>query len=150
MSTEIMQPQMTPEAINTEPVAGAPPAAAGAGVEEGVSGGVPGGTPGGVPGGVPGGLLWAGGDVSVPVVIHRVQPEYPMIARRARVEGEVRLEAVIRRDGTVGDIRVVQGLRLGCTEAAIEALKRWRFRPGERNGIPVDVYFALTVDFILN
>jgi protein TonB len=73
-----------------------------------------------------------------------------MQARVARVEGEVKLEAVIRGDGTVGDIRVVQGLRLGCTEAAIEALKRWRFRPGERNGVSVDVYFMLTVDFILN
>ena len=152
MSTEIVQPQVTPEVISTEPVAGAPTATPGEGVEVGVPGGIPGGIPGGVPGGqpLPSGPLWAGGDVSAPVVIHRVQPEYPMKARVARVEGEVKLEAVIRGDGTVGDIRVVPGLRLGCTEAAMEALKRWHFRPGDRNGVPVDVYFMLTVDFILN
>jgi hypothetical protein len=44
---------------------------------------------------------------------------------------------------------VIRGLRLGCTEAAIKALRHWRFQPGERNGVPVDVYFELTVDFLL-
>ncbi len=73
-----------------------------------------------------------------------------MMARSSRVEGQVKLEAVIRRDGTVGDIKVVQGLRMGCTEAAIAALKQWRFRPEERNGVPVDVYYTLTVGFKLN
>jgi protein TonB len=152
ISTDIVQPQVTPEAISTALIAQASTAAASGGVEVGVPGGVRGGIPGGVPGGqpLPSGPLWAGGDVSAPVVIHRVQPAYPMKARVARVEGEVKLEAVIRGNGTVGDIRVVQGLRLGCTEAAMEALRRWRFRPGQRNGVPVDVYFMLTVDFILN
>ncbi len=134
-----------------DPAGGVPGGIAG-GVPDGAPGGVPGGVPGGRPGGVLGGRLGGplavGGDVSAPVVISRTQPAYPASARHARVEGQVKLEAVIRRDGTVGDVRVIQGLRMGCTEAAIEALKHWRFKPGERNGIPVDVYFELTVDFI--
>lgn len=151
---EMVQPQKTPETISTAPepvavaVAATPSPAIGAGVE----GGVPGGVPGGIPGGpvVPAGPLWAGGEITAPVVIHRVQPAYPIMAQNARVEGAVKLEAVILRDGQVGDIRVVQGLRFGCTQAAIEALKNWRFQPGEYRGIPADVYFELTVDFILN
>ncbi len=157
--TELMQPQMTPASILTDPVPEAPPAAADGGVKPGVPGGVRGGVPGGVRGGVPGGALvglmsrvrplWVGGAVSAPVVVSRVLPGYPMMARSARVEGEVQLEAVIRRDGTVGDVKVVRGLPMGCTEAAIEALKHWRFRPGEYKGVPVDVYFTLAVDFTL-
>jgi len=148
MPTEMVQPATTPEEISTEPVPESPPAATGEGVEGGVPGGVPGGAPGDLP--LPAGPLRVGGDVTAPVAISQVPPTYPMMARSARVEGEVKLEAVIRRDGTVGDIKVLQGLRMGCTEAAIEALKRWRFRPGERNGVPVDVYYTLTVGFKLN
>ncbi len=144
MTADMLQPQMTPRAISTEPQVGAQ----GATADTGEGGGIPGGIPGGQP--LPAGPLWAGGGVSSPVVIHRVEPDYPIMARTARVEGEVTLEAVILRDGTVGEIKVVQSLRLGCTDAAIAALRRWRFLPGERNGVPVDVYFTLTVDFILN
>lgn len=149
-SPEVVQPQATPEEVFTEPFA-EPQAAGGAGVKAGVEGGVPGGIEGGVPGGVEGGVIGGvpGGNALPPVVIQRVQPDYPPRARNARVEGVVKLEAVIRADGTVGDIKVLQGLRMGCTEAAIEALRRWRFRPGKRNGVPVDVPFTLTVDFIL-
>ena len=70
-------------------------------------------------------------------------------AAQEHVEGQVELEAVILHDGTVGNVRVVRGLGMGCTDAALAALKLWRFKPGERNGEPVDVYFTLTVDFIL-
>lgn len=150
MPTEMVQPTATPEQIHTEPMPEEAPA--GGGSSEGVEGGVPGGVPGGAPMELPlpAGPLRVGGDVSAPVAISQVPPAYPMMARSARVEGDVVLEAVIRRDGTVGDIKVVRGLRMGCTEAAIEALKRWRFRPGERNGVPVDVYYTLTVGFKLN
>jgi len=128
-------------------------------VPGGVPGGIPGGIPGGVPGGTPGGVLGAtgghapyrsGGDVSAPVVLSRVRPIYPPTALHARIEGVVKLEAVIRSDGKVGQVRVLHGLGLGCTDAAIQALRRWRFLPGERNGVPVDVFFELTVDFKLN
>jgi periplasmic protein TonB len=148
MPTEMVQPESTPEEIHTGPMPEAPPASAPGGVEGGVPGGVPGGAPMELP--LPEGPLRVGGDVSAPVALSQVPPQYPMMARSSRVEGQVKLEAVIRRDGTVGDIKVVQGLRMGCTEAAITALKQWRFRPGERNGVPVDVYYTLTVGFKLN
>jgi len=147
MPTEMVQPEKTPDVIQTEPMPEPPPV-----VSEGVEGGVPGGVPGGAPGDLPPlptGPLRVGGDVTAPVLISRQPPQYPMMARSARVEGVVKLEAVIHSDGTVGDIKVLQPLRMGCTEAAIEALKRWRFKPGERNGVPVDVYYALTVEFRL-
>jgi periplasmic protein TonB len=147
MPTEMVQPEMMPEEISVEPMPEPAPVAASEGVEGGVEGGVPGGAPAALP--LPAGPLRVGGDVSAPVAISQVPPEYPMMARNARVEGDVKLEAVIRRDGTVGDIKVLQGLRMGCTEAAIEALKRWRFKPGARNGVPVDVYYTLTVGFKL-
>ncbi len=149
MPTEMVQPESTPEVVSTEPM---PEPAPAGGAEGGVEGGVPGGVPGGAPMELPlpAGPLRVGGDVSAPEAISRVPPEYPMMARSARVEGNVKLEAVIRRDGTVGDIKVVQGLRMGCTEAAIAALKRWRFKPAERNGVPVDVYYTLTVGFKLS
>ena len=138
-----------------------------AGVMHGAPGGVPQGTAGGRAGGIVGGTgdgapgdgrgeggeegpLRTGGEVSSPIVVRRFRPIYPSAARAARVEGAVRLEAVIRRDGSVGEVRVLQELRLGCTEAAIDALRRWRFLPGRRNGMPVDVFFELTVDFKLN
>jgi protein TonB len=171
MLAEMVQPSMMPDEISVEPMLELPPAAAGEGVDGGVADGVTDGVTGGVLGGVlggavggaldgaaggapaalplPAGPLRVGGDVLAPVAISQAPPEYPMMARNARVEGDVKLEAVIRRDGTVGDIKVVQGLRMGCTEAAIDALKRWRFRPGTRNGVPVDVYYTLTVGFTL-
>ncbi|HEX9638993.1 MAG TPA: TonB family protein [Acidobacteriota bacterium] len=156
MPTEMVEPMAIPEMVSTEEQPEF------VGVDGGVPGGVPGGEVGGVAGGVPGGIiteappppppsepLRIGGNVSSPEVISRMQPEYPALARAARVQGVVILEAVIRRDGSVGDIKVLRGLRLGCTEAAVEALRQWRFKPGMQNGIPVDVYMTLTVNFKL-
>ena len=156
MPTEMVEPVAIPDVVSTQEQPEL------VGVEGGVPGGVPGGEVGGVAGGVPGGIitdappppppsepLRIGGNVSSPDVINRVQPEYPALARAARVQGVVILEAVIRRDGSVGDIKVLRGLRLGCTEAATEALRQWRFKPGMQNGIPVDVYMTLTVNFKL-
>jgi protein TonB len=113
---------------------------------------VHGGVIGGVLGGDPSakGPFWPGGEVTGPQVLERVRPVYPTAARNVRLEGAVKLRAVILRDGAIGEIEVLEGLGLGCTQAAIQALRRWRFRPGERNGIPVDAYFELTVDFTMN
>ena len=91
-----------------------------------------------------------GGDVSSPLLINEVRPEYPVLARRAHIAGVVKIEAVIRRDGKVDVVRVVQGLRMGCTQAALDALKRWRYTPGLRNGAPVDVVMDLDVVFQLD
>ncbi len=149
MPTEMVAPEVLPQEVHTEAMPPEPEAPA----MEGVPGGVPGGIPGGVPGGdIPTqeGPLQVGGDVSAPVAVQQVPPTYPMAARSARIQGSVKLEAVIHKDGTVGDIRVVQGLPMGCTEAAVAALRQWHFQPGQRNGLPVDVYYTLTVDFRLS
>jgi TonB family protein len=129
------------------------------GVEAGVAGGVPGGVVGGVVGGVSGGLpglapLQAGiGGVTYPELIpeSRVQPRYPEIARKAKVAGRVILQAIVRRDGSVGDIQVLSspGKRFGFDEAAIAAVRQWRYKPGLQNGKPVDVYWTVVVDFPL-
>ncbi len=59
------------------------------------------------------------------------------------------LSAIVRKDGTIEILRVVRGLGLGLDENAIQALKQWKFRPGMRNGIPVDVALNIEVNFSL-
>ncbi|HXH28366.1 MAG TPA: energy transducer TonB, partial [Candidatus Polarisedimenticolia bacterium] len=98
--------------------------------------------------------LYAGiGGVTNPELITstKVQPRYPEIARKAKVQGQVILQAVIRKDGTVGDVTVLKspGSKFGFDEAAIAAVKQWRYKPGLQNGKPVDVYFTVVVDFVL-
>lgn len=100
-------------------------------------------------GGFGGGVFRIGGGVTPPTVIERVEPQYSEEARKARYQGSVVLEAVVRRDGTVDIIRVVRGLGFGLDENAMRALKLWRFRPGMRNGIPVDVSLNIEVNFNL-
>ncbi len=139
------------------------------GVEGGVVGGVKGGVVGGVVGGVIGGVVGGtlggqlggqiggtgdspvrvGGDVHAPTTISRVDPEYTELARKARIEGIVIIEAIIDRNGNVTDARVLKPLPLGLDTAAIEAVKKWKFHPGTLNGQPVPVIYNLTVNFRL-
>ena len=103
---------------------------------------------------LPAGPTFAGvGDVSLPELIaeSKVKPLYPELARVARLEGNVILQAVIHADGSVGDIRVLRCNRsnLGFEQAAVEAVRQWRYRPALQNGRPVDVYFTVFVDFKL-
>jgi protein TonB len=121
-------------------------------------GGVVGGVLGGMLGGVDGGMLdqplYAGiGGVTNPELITSTkrQPTYPEIARKAKISGQVILQAVVKKDGTVGDIQVLRspGSKFGFDEAAIAAVKQWRYKPGLQNGKPVDVYFTIVVDFVL-
>jgi TonB family protein len=100
-------------------------------------------------GGTGGGVFRVGGGVSPPTVISRVEPQYSEEARKARYQGTVVLEAIVRRDGTVDIQRVVRSLGFGLDENAIQALKQWRFRPGTRNGVPVDVSLNIEVNFNL-
>lgn len=100
------------------------------------------------------GPLVAGvGDVSLPVLIEatRVQPEYPELARQAKVQGKVILQAVIFKDGSVGDIQVLQtpGEKLGFDEASVSAVIQWRYKPALQSGKPVDVIFTIVVEFTL-
>jgi len=100
-------------------------------------------------GGYGGGVFKVGGGVSAPTILSRVEPQYSEEARKSRYQGTVVLEAIVRKDGTVQIIRVVRSLGFGLDENAIQALGQWRFRPGMRNGVPVDVALNIEVNFNL-
>jgi len=100
-------------------------------------------------GGNGGGVFRVGGGVNPPTILSRVEPQYSEEARKARYQGTVVLEAIVRRDGTVDIQRVVRSLGFGLDENAIQALRQWRFRPGTRNGVPVDVSLNIEVNFNL-
>jgi periplasmic protein TonB len=128
----------------------------------GVVGGVPGGVPGGSMGGVMGSIIST--NTAVPtikpqrirvssgvtqgLVIHRVEPSYPPIAKTARVSGTVILQAVISKEGTIENLHVVSGHPL-LTQAALDAVKQWRYRPYILNGDPVEVETTVEVHFTL-
>lgn len=98
----------------------------------------------------PAGPMRVGGDVSAPIVSSRVTPEYTNIARTAKVSGVVIVEAVIDSNGNVDRVRIVRDLPMGLGDAAVRAVKQWKFKPGRYNGKPVDVVFNLTVNFNLD
>jgi periplasmic protein TonB len=100
-------------------------------------------------GGFGGGVYRVGGGVSSPIVIYRVEPIYSEEARKAKYQGVVVLQAIVRKDGTIEILKVVRGLGLGLDENAIAALKQWKFRPATRNGVPVDVALNIEVNFSL-
>jgi protein TonB len=96
------------------------------------------------------GVFSVGGGVTPPVVVFRVDPEYSEEARKARYQGTVVLEAIIRKDGKVDILQFVRKLGFGLDQNAIEALKKWRFRPGTMNGKPVDVSLNIEVRFTIH
>jgi len=98
----------------------------------------------------PVGPIEVGGEVSKPECLSCPNPRYTEIARRARVQGLVIVKAVITREGDVAEIEVLEGVSMGLTEAAVDAVKTWKFKPGTLHGKPVDVYYRLTVNFELN
>lgn len=130
------------------------------GVIGGVLGGKLGGTLGGTGTGdsgdgtggneLPAGPVRVGGNVKAPTIVSRVDPEYTEIARKARVDGVVIIEAIIDRNGRVTQVKSIKGLPMGLTDSAMNAVKQWRFKPGTMGGQPVDVIFNLTVNFQLN
>ena len=107
------------------------------------------GAPLGVGNGQDDGVFRVGGGVTPPLVLQRVEPQYSEEARKARIQGTVVLEAIIRKDGSVDVMRIVKSLGYGLEENAIHALKQWRFKPGMRNGVPVDVALNIEVNFNL-
>jgi protein TonB len=135
----------------------------------GVVGGVPGGIPGGQLGGVIGGIVSATSNLAavpkfVPVapqrvrisqgvtrglLIHRVEPTYPSLARAARVQGEVVLSAIINTSGEITNLQLVSGHPMLVPEA-IAAVKQWRYKPYLLNGQPVEVETTITVIFTLS
>jgi TonB family protein len=107
------------------------------------------GIPEGPPSSEPEGPIQVGGDVKAPEKIHAPQPTYTEIARKARVQGVVIVQAIIDKAGNVTNIKVLKGLPMGLEESAVEAMKQWKFKPATLNGKPVTVYYNLTVNFKL-
>jgi TonB family protein len=100
---------------------------------------------------LPAGVSLPGDGVTFPRVLHQVQPEYTPEAIRAKVEGSVLLQAVVRTHGVPEDISVVRSLdqKYGLDQQAIAAVRQWRFSPGERNGRPVPVLVQIEIKFAL-
>jgi len=125
----------------------------GGGIGSGSGGGVGSGRGGGFGpgegGGVGGGAFRIGGGVSAPVPIYKVEPEYSEEARKAKYQGTVLLAIVVETDGTTRNIRVLKTLGMGLDEKAIEAVSKWRFRPGYKDGKPVPVQANVEVSFRL-
>lgn len=82
-----------------------------------------------------------------PRLIHRVEPEFTQEARDAGVTGVVVVALVIRADGSVEILNVTRGLGYGLDEKAIECIKQWEFKPGTKDGTPVDVRAQVEVNF---
>jgi len=81
--------------------------------------------------------------------MNRVQPQYPPLARQARVSGTVKLHAIIAKDGTVQELQVISGHPL-LIQAALDAVRQWRYRPTLLNTEPVEVDTTIDVIFTLN
>jgi TonB family protein len=79
----------------------------------------------------------------------RVVPRYPMMARRAGIQGPVVVRGIVRRDGTIDNVEVIKDLPYGLGEAASDAVRQWHFRPATYRGDPIDVYYTVTVNFRL-
>lgn len=136
----------------------------------GVVGGVPGGIPGGQLGGVIGGIISSTSSIAnVPKLaaparperirisqgvtqgrlLVKLEPAYPPLARNARIQGQVVLSAIISKTGEIQDLTLVSGHPM-LVPAAIEAVRKWRYRPYLLNGAPVEVETTITVSFLLS
>ena len=82
-------------------------------------------------------------------LLHRVQPGYPTLARQVRVQGQVVLRAIISREGTIENLQVLSGHPM-LVQAAVNAVRQWRYRPYVLNGEPVEVETQVTVNFVLS
>lgn len=100
-------------------------------------------------GGTGGGPFRPGSGIEPPRLIREVKAEYTDEARRRGITGDVILEIVVRRDGSVGDVKVVQARGAGLDQRAVAAVRQWRFSPARRRGEPVDVLVEVAVEFTL-
>ena len=165
----LMAPKQIPKEIAMIKEEEMPPAAA-AGVVGGVPGGVPGGAPGGVIGGIIGSVPTAapppppvkeapkpvtpkqirvGGNVQSAKLVNQPKPAYPPLARQARIQGVVKFNAVIGRDGSIQNLTLVSGHPL-LVPSATDAVRQWRYQPTLLNGEPVEVVTQIDVNFTLS
>ncbi len=129
----------------------------------GVVGGVPGG-PGQI-GGVIGGIINStaaipkiatptrirvSSGVTAGLLVRKIEPQYPQMAKIARVQGAVLLAALIGKDGTIQNLHVVQTASPLLNQAAMDAVKQWKYKPYILNGEPVEVDTNITVNFTLS
>ena len=168
----LMAPKSVPKEISVIKEEELPPPTSGAvGVVGGVPGGVPGGTPGGVIGGIIGSVpsaappppppvkveekkaapqrIRVGGNVQQALLVKQPKPIYPPLAKQARIQGVVRLNAIIGKDGTIQNLTVATGHPL-LVPAAMEAVKQWVYKPTLLNGEPVEVVTQIDVNFTLS
>jgi protein TonB len=164
VSGRLVAPTKIPDKIRMIKEDSAPPTSA-LGVPGGVAGGVAGGQLGGVLGGiindssirsvvaapvpVPAKRVRISEGVSAGRLIDRVEPEYPRIAKSARIQGAVELSAWITKEGTIERLTVVRGHPL-LAKAAVDAVKRWHYKPFLLNGVPVEVETTVNVIFSLS
>jgi protein TonB len=124
---------------------------AGTGSGTGVGPGTGSGLGPGSGGGTGGGIYRPGNGVTLPKVLHEERPQYTSDAMRAKVQGTVLLECVVRPDGSVGDVHVIRSLdpTFGLDQQAVGAARKWRFVPGTRLGEPVPVLITIELTFTL-
>ena len=122
---------------------------AGTGKGTGLGEGTGSGIGAGEGGGTGGGPYRPGSGVDPPRLLKEVRADYTDEARRANIAGEVVLEIVVRRDGSVGDVRILRRLGSGLDQRAVDAVRQWRFAPARLKGTPVDVIVEVGVEFRL-
>jgi periplasmic protein TonB len=124
---------------------------AGTGTGSGIGPGSGSGLGPGSGGGTGGGVYRPGNGVTLPRVLHEERPQYTSDAMRAKVQGTVLLECVVKPDGSVGDVQVIRSLdpTFGLDQQAVVAARKWRFAPGTRLGEPVPVLITIELTFTL-
>jgi protein TonB len=158
---ELRTPTKIPKKVQMIKEDEAPPPVA---ATTGVVGGVPGGVPGGSMGGVMGSILSAtptvapkiatpqrvrvSSGVSTGMLVRKVPPTYPPLARQARIQGTVILQATISKEGSIENLQLISGHPM-LAPAAIEAVKQWKYKPYLLNGEPVEVETQVQVNFTL-
>ena len=120
----------------------------GGGVGPGSGGGMGGGSGGGIGTGI--GPYVVGNGVKSPQALYKPAPNYTEEGRKARAEGTVSIQAIIRKDGSVDGFKIVSGLGYGLDTSAINTIAtKWRFKPGTKDDVPVDVLVTIEVTFHL-
>lgn len=166
---KLLAPKEIPKEIAEIKEEEMPPMATAPGVVGGVPGGVPGGTAGGVIGGIIGSVpaaapppppppkpkpetpkqIRVGGNVQAAKLVRQPKPSYPPLAKQARIQGTVRFNAVIGKDGSIQNLQLVSGHPL-LVPSAQEAVRQWVYQPTLLNNEPVEVVTQIDVNFTLS